>query len=252
MNQTKNFKGIIYKIFSSGPADKVVYLIDEEGRKNIFIAKGVKKQNSKKAYAIDLGNYLDIKIVEGYAVPILVETKALNEFTSWKKEYNRIILLQFFCEVIDKFCFEENKDAELFKVFYNTLILTTDKIFYQSAVFLLKILNSTGNLPQLNECVVTGEELSISNIYYSQDHIGYLSKKASNNIQEPLELISDRIIKTQKYIIDHSFQEALRVSLTKEEEVKMLLIEINWIENIIEKNLKSKEILLSILRSPAN
>jgi len=245
MNQTRNIKGIIYKMYNSGSADKVINLIDEQGHKNVLLAKGVKKPTSRKAFSIDLGNYLQCKVVDGYALPLVTEVKLLDEFAHWKKDFKKMIVLQFFCEVIDKFCFEENTDAALFKILYNTLKIETDRSVYLADIFILKVLETTGHLPKINECVMTSEEIDPTAVYYSTEYVGYLSAKGNELVHGGGEKISDRIVKTQKYIIEHSITDGMKIKLADIEEHKMLKIELSWLEQTIETKLKSKEILLN-------
>ncbi len=248
MNPTKTLEGIIYRIYNSGPADKVIYLIDNLGQKNTMLAKGAKKQNSKKGPAMELGNHITAKVIEGYNIPLITDVKLNHEFLGWKQDYQKMIFLQFFCEVIDKFTFEQNVDARLFKILYNVLSSNTDRIIYLAGIFLINILDITGHLPELNECVVTSDAIKPEGIYSIRDYVGYVSDSVAKKPGIYAEKITDRIVKTQKFIIDHSIHDALKVSLTKEEEKQLFNIEINWIETVLEKELKSKSILLSTLK----
>jgi DNA repair protein RecO len=247
MNPTKNVKGIIYRIYNSGQTDRIIYLIDQEGKKVNILAKGVRKPTSRKAHSIDLGNYVEGKVIEGYSLPLLTEIKLLEEFRSWKDSFDKLIFLQFFCEIIDKFTFEENYDDMLFKVFHNCLELNTDRVIYIAAIFLIKILDITGHLPTLNECVITNTDLDPNEVYILDEYVGYISKDALANSGIGGEKITDRIIKTQKFIVDHNVHDALKIQLTREEEAKMFRIELNWLEHTISEKIKSKPIILSLI-----
>lgn len=244
MNQSKNIKGIIYRVYSSGEADKVIYVIDESGNKIIATAKGVKKNNSRKASSIDLANYISFKVVEGYKLPLMTEVKLIEEFGHWKKDYSHLITLQFFCEIIDKFCMEGIEDKGLFEEFKTILNYKGERIVFAAAVFLLKILYVSGNLPKLNECVITGEKIEPEKIYFSDEHIGYITEDCLQNGNLSADKIPARIAKTQKFITENNFDKAMTITLDPKEERKMLLIEIRWVELMLDLSLKSKDMFL--------
>lgn len=241
MNPTANIKGIIYRMYNSSAADKVLYIIDHDGEKNIVIAKGVKKQNSKKAHSIDLCNYVNAKTVGGYNLPILTDIKLTDDFPHWKNDYRKIFYLHLFCEVIDKFCYEENKDAALFKILYNTLKQKTERVAYLASIFLLQILQTSGNLPELSRSIVSSDILASDSIYTLADNIGYVREDETQYGAK----ITDRIYKTQRFAVSAKISEALRVQLTADEEHELLKLHLGWIEQIIDQ-LKSKELILNI------
>ncbi|SRR5260221_6950871 len=247
MNKSHNLKGIVYRMFNSGQADKIIYIMDLEGSKHILMAKGIKKPNSRKSNSIDLGNYIEAGILDGYQIPIITEIKLLDEFTAFKKNFNNMLFLQLICEVIDKVSLEGYKDDYLFKILYNTLNIKTDRIIYLVSIFLIQVMDRIGNLPQLNRCVITDEEMQADSLYFSQDYIGYISKNALRGSYITASPVPERIAKAQKFIAENSIEKSLRITLTAEEERKMLEIELSWFENIIEVSLKSKAIIFNTI-----
>jgi hypothetical protein len=102
----------------------------------------------------------------------------------------------------------------------------------------------TGNLPKLNESVDTGEDLAPESIFISNDQAGFVSDTSPINYGK----VEERIYKTQRYMEKHGIRDILRINLTREELIKMLKLHIRWIELVIEKELKSKKIIFSILK----
>ncbi len=242
MRTSKGIKGIIYRIYNSSASDKVLNMIDTRGRKVSILAKGVRKPNSKKSYSIDLGNFVQANIVEGYNVPILTEVKLINEFRNWKDTYQKIILLQYLCEIVDKFSFEDNPDYLLYQLFHDILIAKTDKVLFAAAGFSLEVLKVTGNLPQLEQSLSTEDNITQEGIYAIPGQIGYVSEKTNNELSLTTQPISINIYKTQKFILKQGTIKALRINLSPEEIEKMFKMHSEWIEIAIDNKLKSKEI----------
>jgi len=248
MKSPQSFKGIIYRVFNSGSQDKVVYLIQEDGTKLSCIAKSVKKAGSRKAHALEIGNLVTLKALPGNLASI-TEMSVLNEFTAWKQDFKSMALLKLLCEVMDDFCYEENKDEQLYEILYNTLAFGAEKQLFAVSVFLIKILDHTGVLPELDRSLVTEEDLNSDNIYNIPGEVGYVSDVTvkENNYYSNSEKIDPRIYKTQRFILATDQKSALRIKLTGEEESKLFILHLNWLENLMSVKIKSREILNTIL-----
>ncbi|MEO6729016.1 MAG: DNA repair protein RecO [Candidatus Dojkabacteria bacterium] len=248
MKSSQSYKGIIYRVFNSGSQDKVVYMILEDGAKFSSIAKSVKRDGSRKAHALEIGNLVTAKALPGQ-LATLTEMSLLNEFTAWKKEFKSMALLQLLCEVIDDFCYEDNKDDELYKILYNTLEYGAEKQLFAVSIFLIKLLDHTGVLPELDKSLVDEEELNSENIYNIPGEVGYVSDKTvnSNHQYSSSEKIEPRIYKTQRYVLSVDVKEGLKIKLSGEEESNLFKLHLNWLENLMSVKIKSREILNTII-----
>lgn len=244
MSKYSTKKGIIYRIYNSKEADKVINIIDENGERVSMLAKGVKKQKSKKSAAIEPGNLVSVKLVLGYAIPILSDIKVLNENLFWKKDYKSIVFLQFICEVIDKFVYENAENRNIYSVLVDVLNQTDEENRELAfAILLLHILSDSGNLPSLKQDVYLHRTIRPENMYSSYESVGYVSDSAPSK----KEKIDPRINKTQRFILQSPFSTALKINLSQVEIIKMLKLHVDWIEMVLERELKSKKILYNIL-----
>lgn len=219
MRKTRNIRGIIYRIFNSGDSDRIIHLINTNGSKEAILVKNGRKQTSRKSQSLEIGNLASLKVVDGYAVPILSDIKLINENLYWKNDLEKITSIQFIFEVLNYFCIEESEDRALFKTINDFLELKSEDLIFLLSITLLQIMEISGNTP--------------------------LTAQSSENDSDE---IPERIQKTQAFIIRSDIKTALRVNLTELEKKKMLKLHVRWIEEIIERNLKSKPILYSILK----
>ncbi len=246
--RSNNTKGIIYRIYSSGQSDKIINLIDLEGSKNTFLAKGAKKSTSRKSHSIELCNQVFINAVEGYQLPIITEIKAINEFIPWKKDNLGMLIIQLFCEVIDKLCYENNKDKDLYSIFFDSLSNFSENILLTTNAFLLKAIWHTGSIGSINTNALTSQPLTPDNIYYCNQLAGYIAKEdLARNIELVGEVVSAKIAKGQKYLIENPIQSSNNIVMETQELLKMLQINLDWFEIITEQRLKSKGIILSLV-----
>lgn len=246
--RSNNTKGIIYRIYSSGQSDKIIHLIDSEGAKNTLLAKGAKKSTSRKSHSIELCNQVEVKSLEGYQIPIITEIKVINEFLRWKKDNLGMLVIQLFCEVIDKLCYENNKDKDLFYIFFNALSNYNSNLLLVTNAFLLKAIWHTGSIASINTNALTGQPLSPDNIFYCHQLAGYVAKEdLARNIELIGESVSAKIAKGQKYLIEHPIADSNNLIMEPSELLKMLQINLDWFEIITEQRLKSKGIILSLV-----
>lgn len=191
-------------------------MITHGGSRHAGLVKGAKKPNSKKSSLIEMGNLLKVKSIEGYAVPIVTDIAVKDEHSHWKKDYKSMIALQFMCDVVDKFCFDSIEEENLYNIFLEALRQkNSDEVIFICAIFGLKVLAATGHEPNFED-IDSGK-------------------------------IGDRITKTQRFALKSDFKNTLRVNLSPDEKRKMLKLHVTWIENAIERELKSKKVLYSML-----
>src|SRR5436190_15815901 len=242
--KSKRIEGIIYRVYNSKESDKVINLLDKKGSKVSLLVKGVRKPKSRKAHTIDLCNYVTVNTIEGYTVPIANEISLKDEFLHWKKDFEKIVFLQFICEVIDKFSVEDSEDPELFNLLYSILKLKDIKdIRFLGSIFALKLLDITGNLPKLEECIVTFTKLIPGEIFWVNTEVGYVSKE----IQTPKEQIPDSVYKTQQFILRNSVENSLKINLAQNEKKQMFKLHLDWLEIILDGRLKSRKVLVNAI-----
>lgn len=241
----KSIEGIIFRDYNSGVNDKVVLMITHNGSKFPFLVKGVRKQNSKKSHAIEMGNKIKLKYVLGYSLPIATDIKVIQNNQKWKKEVDKNILLQMICETLTHFSVEESDDPQLFKLFDEVLSTqpNSENFVLLSAVYLFKLLQISGSLPDLSVCLSSGVDLSSDSVYSNSFSIGYVAINDPENIK-----MDSRVYKTQRFIEQTNIESSASVKLDTKESIDFLKQMFSWVEIVTERELKSKKVVLSILK----
>lgn len=240
MSKFKKEKGIIYRIYDSGVKDKIINLINEKGEKITILAKGVKSANSRKSHSIEVGNLVECKIILGYSIPVLTGIKTLNEFSHWKKDFKNIYFLQMMCEVYNHFIVEEHGESSNFEIFEAVLNKDSQNKIFLIAILILKIMNESGMIPSLDSCLETGNKLEQDKIFKAVGSPGYTSMGGTK--------MDFRIVKVQNFACKSNISDVLKINLSEGESIKMLKLHVSWVEQVIERELKSKKILYSVLK----
>lgn len=238
MENNSRVRGIIYKISLSGQSDKIISLINENGEKVVLSAKGIRKLTSKRSQLIEIGNYIDGKVINGYGMGILTDLKVIDEYKSWKRDHKKIFYLQLICEILNNFIYEENQDKEQFKLLKDVLSINSIECEFIVGCFALKFLNISGHLPQLNYDVRTMEEINSTDFSIDSTAVGYV--KEENKVKNEIE---SRIYKAQRFILENEIERCNKITLSEEEVKLMLKIHLNWVEITLDKKLKSREVI---------
>ncbi len=152
MHEENREQGIILKVKNYSVSDKIITFISTLGKKSTFLLKSIKSPKSRKAHAVDIGNHVEIKVKNGYSLPLITDIKLLNEFDTLKKDHSGIFYLQALCEVADNLSFEEIENQTLFgDLLYLVQDCKATEYKYLIASFIIKHIQESGFMPELPE-----------------------------------------------------------------------------------------------------
>jgi len=114
-------EGIILKRKNFGEADKVLTIFTKHYGKIKVIAKGIRKITSKKAGTLELFNHCKLVLAKGKDLDIITEAQVINNFSSWRKNLNKVGVAWYFCELVDKLTAEEQANKDIFELLKNYL-----------------------------------------------------------------------------------------------------------------------------------
>lgn len=118
-SKTFNAVGIVLKRTNTGETDRVVSLLTQEYGKLVAIAKGVRKMSSSRRADLEPGNYLKAHFVVTKSMPILTQTKLLNDCSTIRQSLPEIRKLTQFLEVLEKLFVEEELEPHIFEYVVN-------------------------------------------------------------------------------------------------------------------------------------
>lgn len=239
--KTNRFSGIITGMYNSKDTDRVVQILERNGSKLFALAKGVRKPKSRKAHSIDLGNFVSITAIDGYAVPIINEVKLLNEFSPWKTTYEAITSLQLICEIVSFFAQEGNEHTVFFDITNQTLNFDElPEITIALSFFIINILQNSGDLPDLKQSSISNKSIEIEKLSIHPQIVGFIN----GNENQLAVSLSTRIAKSISFMISNTIADSLKLELSDEEKYIVLNLLLDWVELILEKPLKTRSLLV--------
>lgn len=232
--------GIILRSFDSGASDKIIHILNNQGFRTPILVKGAKKTQSKKNQHIEIGNLVNVKTVDGYAIPIMSDITVVDNFSAWKIDYQAFTSLSCLLELTALFVVEEQQDLAAYELLRDSLELQKN-LACILAGFILKMLELSGTLPRLDHCIETGKILSPGNVTRNQGITGYIDKIGTISVP-------DRLYKIQKYILSHEISQLPAISVTQAEALNLLQIHLDWAEAVSERTIKSTKLVLSSIK----
>jgi len=114
-------EGIVLKRRNFGEADKILTIFTRDYGRIKAIAKGVRKITSRKAGKLELFNHCKLVLAKGKDLDIVTEVEVINNFSSWRKNLDKIAVAWYFCELIDKLTAEGQANKDIFELLKNYL-----------------------------------------------------------------------------------------------------------------------------------
>ncbi|MEA1909499.1 MAG: DNA repair protein RecO [Patescibacteria group bacterium] len=243
---TTKTKGIVIKRINLGEADKILTILTNDRGKIRVVAKGVRKAKAKLGSFIELFRYNDFLIAEGRNLDIITGATTIDSFKNISLSLSKLGLAYYIAEVVDRLI-EETQDADqVFSVVYSTLKelnksdLPLDSL---KSFFEFNLLAGLGLRPELGRCIVCGKPIDhAKKMAFSSGLGGMLDQEhlfndsRAHNLN-PLEM--DLLLRIGSGQIKELYEtDNLKAALPI-----VAKITSEFMDNMIEKNLKSREFL---------
>lgn len=236
-------KGIIIRLIDSREADRIIYILDSQGNKITASVPGVKKANSRKAYAIDLLNLIEFKASESGQMSTITEAKLLTSPVQLKQDLAGLQFVQLIAEITGNFAQENNSEVGYYNNLVNLLqIADTSKLTLIAAAYILRCLYLSGSLPNLQFDEVNDVSIDSSKNIYLAEGGGYTNFQSEDKSE-----ISVRLYKSQQFCLRYDFNKISKLELSKEEQLKLLGHNLDLAEKVLSRQVRSAKMFLETI-----
>jgi len=245
-------RGLIILIKQLKEADKLLVVWSPTKGRLAMIAKGANKIKSRKSSSLDLINLIDFNAYHSKSeYELLTEVNLINDFKGLKSDLAGISLTFYILEVLGKFI-NSNQSYEAYFDFIISILsyLESDPLrsYAGLLIFQLKTLEAFGYHPELDFCLKCHDQLKpdVPRISSTDQEAGYLCNKHFDKIGTDLETIPDQVIKVQRFLLRTDWNQLDQLELNKDLFLKIFKINNHWLENIIDQQINTKQLLNSI------
>lgn len=234
--------GIIINKRDFMESDRIVTILSPIFGKIEAVAKGSRKITSRKSSNIEIFNYGTFSFAKGKNLDIMTESQILDQI-SLDKESQNLPFIFYFCELVDKSTIPSIEYASFFSEILKLRTIFRDYKDVSILMLQILILKEFGAFPDLRNCISSGESLEKLR-FYDEANVGYTSESASS---KDFTQISDRVLKIQLFLSENSVEKTNKLNLTTDDFSIIFRIQNNWIENSLDRKIKSYEIIKRLI-----
>lgn len=171
---------IVLKHKEQGEADRMLTLYTRQRGKLRAMGKGLRKVRSRKAGHLEPFTHVQIQLNSGRNWFVINQVEATDTFNPLREDLKRIGYASYVIEILDKFTYEEEENAPLFRLLLDTLKRLASQTDLDLAVryYEMRMLDYLGFRPELFYCVSTGSEIKAQDQYFSASMGGVVSPQA--------------------------------------------------------------------------
>jgi DNA repair protein RecO (recombination protein O) len=112
MNHSFKTEALVLKRFNTGETDRIVTLLSKDRGKIVCVAKGVRKLKSSNRAILEPGNLAEIFLIKTKSLPILTQSKLIQEANLAKQTLTGMCQLSQILEIFDRLFVEDFIDEE--------------------------------------------------------------------------------------------------------------------------------------------
>ena len=106
--------GIILQRLNYKEADRILIVFSKQFGKIALLAKGVRKLTSRKRGHLEIFSQIKFSANSGKGFDLMTEAEAINTFSKFRINLNKVTLAYYFCEVINKITREGEKQSVVY------------------------------------------------------------------------------------------------------------------------------------------
>lgn len=245
-------EGVILRRQDLGEADRILTLYTREHGKIKALAKGARKPTSRKAGYVELFMRLDMLIARGHSLDILSQAEIIDAYLPLRSDLVRAMYASHLGELVDAFMEEGDENSLLYALLTSGLgwIASSDDLRRTARYFELHFLDAVGFKPQLFRCVISGEDVTAENQYFSAAEGGVI-RPAYGHTRGGTRPISLNALKVLRYMQTRPIEvvDQLQLSPSVQDEIERLMHE--TLTYHLERRLKSAAFLKRLRREAA-
>lgn len=249
-------RGFLLSFFPYGEADKIAQLYTLQLGKVKAVAKGARKPKSKLAPALDLFNESGFSLFKkrpSGEIYVLGQVKVLDDHSRLKKDLASITALQVLADILIQSIHDTEPHQEVYLLLKETLKALEEKMESKELVltaFGTKLLDLLGYPLELSVCAECGASLEGQTAHLIPHRGGALCKDCfpSGPVRLKISPAGLGILRRLKELpLGKIHVLKLKPALSRE----LFLVLLSYLEQTIEKKLKTLDYYLKLMPMPA-
>ena len=253
--QPRSFRveAIVLKHSDYGEADRFLSLYTRQRGKLRAIAKGVRKMRSHTAGHVEPFTRVSLQLAAGRNLYIVSQAEAVDSYVNLREELALVGYASYVVEILDKFTYEEEENAAVFRLTADTLARLDRGGDSELVVryYEIQLLELLGFRPQLHKCVVSEAEIKAEDQYFSAKLGGVVSPKHGKGLEGAMP-VSMEALKYMRHFQRSSYQSATRATVAPKVQRELETLMQHYITYLLERGLNSPSFLRRVRRENTN
>ena len=240
--------GLIIKESYYSEKDKIITILTRNNGVIRAFAKGCRNVKQKNFSDIQFLNYSDFTLFSKAETYTVNEAKLKMSFFNLRKNFEFLILAQYFCEIIINLVKENMESEDILKLTLNSIYVLTNNKFNNKivkSVFEMRILKILGYQPNFLECKFC-KDTAVNYFFYSKENNIIICprciKKKNKKFNNGFVKINSSILSALKYSICSKDKDIFSFSLSDENIKIFSEVTQNYLLKHINKPLKTLKI----------
>ncbi len=246
--RNQNIQGIILKKRNFGEYDQFITVYSPTLGKFDALAKGVRRINSSFGGHLELLNICNFNIYKSSYRYTITQCQSINSFKNLKKNLQLSMLAFLISEIFYRMTPSDEHGENLFILIMQTLQSlggnVKNPLILES--FKIKLLQATGNLPDISECSDCHHKW-INRDTICLDIHGHIKCLNCSQNNDTKELIGFNIMKLINFIARRPYEEIENISLKQHEHNNLKKLTDIFLHSYIDLELKSEQIARQML-----
>lgn len=241
-------KVIVLRSRNLGEADRVMVLFSEELGKFEAVVKGARRQRSRFVGNTLPFNYLEGLFFTGKNLDSLSQVELIHSFSALREDLTKFAYASVWVELVDGFVPERQQAGEVFRFLLAAFIVleSAGEPEILNLAFQARLLKYLGYQPELNSCACCGESPE-SKRFFSAEAGGLVCDKCSNGFRDLLP-VNRELLNWFGLLGETDLREVHLLKIHKEYRLKLFALLSSFIENRLERPLKSRVFLDNLNR----
>ncbi len=247
-------ESIVLKHTEYGEADRILNLYTRERGKLRAMVKGARKVRSRKAGHVEPFTRVTLQLATGRNWYIVTQAEAKNTHTALREDLEKIGYAAYIAELLDKFTYDEGHEHS---ALYPLLVKTYDRLnrdidpqitvrYYE-----IQMLDLLGFRPELQNCVVSDEEIIAQDQYFSVS-LGGVVAPEHGKILPGATPVSMTTLKYLRFFQRSRFQDALVANISSEIHRELEVLMQHYITYQLERGLNSPAFIRRVRHQKEN
>ncbi len=245
-------EAVVLKQRRLGEADRIITLYTPQLGKIDAVAKGIRRQTSRKAGHLEQLTLTSLLLAHGQNLDLITQSETVESFLPVREDLQRLASGLYVAELVDRFTELRSENYAVFRLLVETMqrLAVSDTRELAVRYFELHLLSHLGYRPQLRQCVVCRNALEpVANSFSAA--LGGVVCPECRHANIGLWRLSVPALKVLRLLDRNTFEDAerLRPSTELMTEIETLLR--GYVRHLLEKNPRSLDFVEAVRHAGA-